>query len=187
MKITEQNMQSLTEQPIVYEFFQQGARLIATGGGDMTKAVYDPNTVEGDAFAMDNMAEGADTKILTAAERSAIAINSNKVSRDTPVTVTDLGTLGATLIMDMSGKGKAEFEAATSATALTISITNPPASGLEGEATIMLDTTTLPASITFPSGSVDAPTITEGKIWELSFKTIDGGPPWRVIGKEWSA
>jgi len=41
---------------------------------DMAKAVYDPNTVEGDAFDMDNMVEGTDTKILTASERALIPL-----------------------------------------------------------------------------------------------------------------
>lgn len=45
------------------------------GAGDMTKAVYDPTTVEGDAFDMANMVEAADAKVLTAAERTAIAAN----------------------------------------------------------------------------------------------------------------
>lgn len=42
------------------------------GSGDMLKSVYDPNTVNGDAFDMDNMVEGADTKIMTAQERQDI-------------------------------------------------------------------------------------------------------------------
>jgi len=41
-------------------------------GGDMTKAVYDPTAVEGDAFDMDNMAEGDNTKIFTDAERKKL-------------------------------------------------------------------------------------------------------------------
>lgn len=43
------------------------------GGGDMARATYDPTNVGANAFAMDNMVEGDDTKILTASERSAIA------------------------------------------------------------------------------------------------------------------
>lgn len=43
------------------------------GSGDMLASIYDPNTVAGDAFAMGNMAEGADAKILTAAERTKLA------------------------------------------------------------------------------------------------------------------
>ncbi len=39
----------------------------------MFKSTYDPNTVEGDAFDMDNMVEGATNKILTQAERDTIA------------------------------------------------------------------------------------------------------------------
>ena len=130
---------------------------------------------------------GVDDNYVTDAEKIDITTNTAKVSRDTPLDVTDLGTLGATLVMDMTGKGYVTFKAATSATALTISITNPPASGNEAEAKVLLDTTTLPSSITFPSGTVDAPTITVGKVWELSFLTDDAGTTWRVIGKEWSA
>ena len=40
-----------------------------TGAWDMTKAVFDPTSVNGDAFDMDNMAESATNKVLTAAER----------------------------------------------------------------------------------------------------------------------
>lgn len=46
----------------------QGAS--GAGSGDMNAATYDPNTVGGDAFDMDNMVEGANTKIMTATERS---------------------------------------------------------------------------------------------------------------------
>lgn len=45
----------------------------ASAGGDMSASVYDPTTVAGDAFDMDNMAEGSTNKILTAAERTLIA------------------------------------------------------------------------------------------------------------------
>lgn len=43
------------------------------GGGDMLAATYDPNTVAGDAFDMDNMVEGATTKIMTDGERTKLA------------------------------------------------------------------------------------------------------------------
>lgn len=43
------------------------------GSGDMNASTYDPNTVAADAFAMDNMVEGTDTKILTATERTRLA------------------------------------------------------------------------------------------------------------------
>ncbi|RLB97722.1 MAG: hypothetical protein DRH76_04245 [Deltaproteobacteria bacterium] len=58
----------------------------------MAITVYDPNTVNGDAFAMDNMVEGADAKILTAVERSAISdshTHSNKAVIDL---ITDEGS-----------------------------------------------------------------------------------------------
>lgn len=40
---------------------------------DMLASIYDPTGVGDDAFSMDNMVEGADTKIMTAAERAKIA------------------------------------------------------------------------------------------------------------------
>lgn len=55
-----------------------GLPLIWSTPGDMLKATYDPNTVNGDAFDMDNMVEGATTKILTDTERSEIAANTLK-------------------------------------------------------------------------------------------------------------
>lgn len=42
------------------------------GGGDMLASTYDPNTVASDAFDMDNMVEGATTKIMTDTERTKI-------------------------------------------------------------------------------------------------------------------
>lgn len=44
-----------------------------SGTGDMLISTYDPTGVSGDAFDMDNMVEGADAKVMTAAERTAIA------------------------------------------------------------------------------------------------------------------
>ena len=43
------------------------------GEGDMLSATYDPQGIEGDAFDMANMTEGADAKVMTAAERASIA------------------------------------------------------------------------------------------------------------------
>lgn len=43
------------------------------GTGDMLISVYDPTSVSGDAFDMDNMVEGATTKIMTNAERTKLA------------------------------------------------------------------------------------------------------------------
>lgn len=46
---------------------------IATIGGAMNPAIYDPNGVAADAFDMANMVEADDAKILTAAEREKLA------------------------------------------------------------------------------------------------------------------
>ena len=54
------------------------ADTLATSVGDMLKATYDPQGISRDAFSMDNMAEGANTKILTSAERISIADIPNK-------------------------------------------------------------------------------------------------------------
>jgi len=47
------------------------------GGGDMLASIYDPNGKAVDVFSMSNMAEGSDAKIMTAAERDAIAANTS--------------------------------------------------------------------------------------------------------------
>jgi len=44
-----------------------------SSGGDMTAAVYDPTSVQSDAFNMDNMAEGVTNLILTSAERTILS------------------------------------------------------------------------------------------------------------------
>lgn len=41
------------------------------GGGDMLASVYDPTSVNGDAFDMDNMVEGTNNKLVSAAEKTA--------------------------------------------------------------------------------------------------------------------
>jgi len=45
---------------------------VSIGAGDMLKTQYDPTFKLADAFNMDNMDEGADTKIMTAAERTKL-------------------------------------------------------------------------------------------------------------------
>lgn len=52
------------------------------GGGDMLASTYDPTSVSGDAFSMDNMVEGANTKILTSAERTTIGNTSGTNTGD---------------------------------------------------------------------------------------------------------
>lgn len=46
--------------------------LDGAGSGDMVAATYDPTGVSGDAFDMANMAEAADAKVMTAAERTKL-------------------------------------------------------------------------------------------------------------------
>lgn len=58
---------------------------IGGAAGDMLKSTYDPTAVAADAFDMDNMDEGATTKILTDTERSEIATNTAKVGVTTEI------------------------------------------------------------------------------------------------------
>jgi len=46
--------------------------LAGAGTGDMLVATYDPTSVEGDAFDMDNMAQGTTNKFLSAAELTVV-------------------------------------------------------------------------------------------------------------------
>jgi hypothetical protein len=52
------------------------------GSGDMLASTYDPGSVEGDAFDMDNMVEGTDTKILTSVERTKLSNTSGTNTGD---------------------------------------------------------------------------------------------------------
>ena len=60
------------ETPIEIKLLETGPAG-APGTGDMNKSVYDPTNVSDDAFAMDNMAEGTDAKVMTAAERTKLS------------------------------------------------------------------------------------------------------------------
>jgi len=64
----------------------------ASAGGDMSAAVYDPNTIADDAFDMTNMVEGASHKILSSTERmklTSVAPNAD-VTGDNPPQAHDL-------------------------------------------------------------------------------------------------
>ncbi|MAW89347.1 MAG: hypothetical protein CMJ42_22740 [Phyllobacteriaceae bacterium] len=86
------------------------SQIAGAGGGDMLAATYDPTSVEGDAFAMDNMVEGTDTKIMTAAERTKLSgvatgadvTNATNVANAGAVMDTDFGTNG---LMKRTGAG----------------------------------------------------------------------------------
>jgi hypothetical protein len=74
------------------------------GSGDMVAATYDPGSVEGDAFDMDNMVEGTDTKILTASERSLIASAlQSETSHDDVLVDDDIGVTVAAQGHDHDG------------------------------------------------------------------------------------
>lgn len=65
------------------------------GGGDMLASTYDPGSVAGDAFDMDNMVEGTNTKILTAAERTAISNSVTQTEIDNAINALVGGAPGA--------------------------------------------------------------------------------------------
>ena len=66
------------------------------GGGDMLTSVYDPTGVMDDAFDMDNMVEGATTKILTAAERTKLGLITGTNTGDDPGVTSVTGTAPVT-------------------------------------------------------------------------------------------
>lgn len=61
------------------------------GGGDMLRVTYDPTNISASAFLMDNMTEGATTKIMTALERTKLS------GIEAAADVTDLGNVGPIL------------------------------------------------------------------------------------------
>ena len=65
-----------------------------TGTGDMQAATYDPSNKAADAFAMDNMDEGADAKVLTAAERTKLS-GIEAGAQVNPLVGTTAGTVAA--------------------------------------------------------------------------------------------
>ncbi len=64
------------------------------GGGGLDPAVYDPDTIAGDVFDMDNMKDGDTLVAMTVEERAAIEANSNKtgITYDQAVIVADAST-----------------------------------------------------------------------------------------------
>lgn len=84
-------------------------------GVDMMAATYDPTTVSGDAFAMDNMVEGAATKILTDVERAEIVTldelnTANGFDLQTPLSIPDVTWSDVTRTVTAAVKsGETEF------------------------------------------------------------------------------
>ena len=70
-----------------------------SGTGDMLAATYDPTSKAADAFAMDNMVEGTNTKILTSAERTKLSNTSGTNTGDQTITLTG----------DVTGSGTSSF------------------------------------------------------------------------------
>ena len=75
-----------------------GTWFAPSGSGDMVASIYDPTTIAGSAFLMDNMTEGTTTKILTDSERTligsalqSIAANSITSTELDATTTTSLG------------------------------------------------------------------------------------------------
>jgi hypothetical protein len=75
-----------------------GTWFAPSGSGDMVASIYDPTTIAGSAFLMDNMTEGTTTKILTDSERTligsalqSIAANSITSTELDAATTTSLG------------------------------------------------------------------------------------------------
>lgn len=70
---TATNVGTATAAVFNFEIPQGQAGADGDGTGDMVRATYDPTSKNANAFSMDNMVEGASTKILTGAERTKLA------------------------------------------------------------------------------------------------------------------
>ena len=81
-----------------------------SGGGDMLAATYDPTTVAGDAFDMDNMVEGT-AKILTAAERTILGNTSgtNTGDQTIPASGVDFDPVGTDNSTDVTLGGTGTY------------------------------------------------------------------------------
>jgi len=73
---------------------------VSTGSGDMSKATYDPTSVEGDAFDVDNHVDGTTNKVYTATEKTKLSgvstgadvTSANETSHADVVVDGDIGT-----------------------------------------------------------------------------------------------
>lgn len=74
-----------------------------SGGGDMLASTYDPTSVSGDAFDMDNMVQGDTNKFLSSAELTVVQNTSNTNTGDQSSSDFNLSDLG-----DVDDTDKAE-------------------------------------------------------------------------------
>lgn len=102
------------------------------GSGDMTASTYDPNAIGGDAFSMENMAEGVEKKIFTASERSKLAtVAENATANSADATLLARANhTGTQAISTVSGlqdalDGKMALAGGTLTGPLVLSLTNP--------------------------------------------------------------
>jgi hypothetical protein len=85
----EPSSQSAFERNLVKALYNLNRRIDSDSGGDMTKAVYDPTNVSGDAFDMAEMVEAANAKVMTGAERTLLAeLNLPEINTQTGTTYT---------------------------------------------------------------------------------------------------
>jgi hypothetical protein len=104
----------------------------------------------------------------------------NAVLKVKYATVNALGSVSGAQAMDFS---LGNVVSITANGDLTLSITNPPASGKTGTLTLLL-TNGGAVSVTWPSGTTwltgSAPSLTASGLDVLSFTTTDGGTTWRA-------
>ena len=73
------------------------------GSGDMLVSVYDPNGKTADAFDMANMVEAINAKVMTAAERSAVATISGKFGAGDVADAAAVRAKTASKLLDTTG------------------------------------------------------------------------------------
>lgn len=73
--------------------------VLASAAADMTKAVYDPQNIAGDAFDMANMTEATNAKVMTAAERTKLGYLSATQPVDLDAIETRVNALDAAVVL----------------------------------------------------------------------------------------
>jgi hypothetical protein len=91
------------------------------GSGDMLVALYDPEGVGDDAFDMANMAEAADAKVMTAAERTAIGTIAGKLGSGDIASAANIRANTADKVLDTDGTWSAT-EVVTLSDAATVAV-----------------------------------------------------------------